>query len=93
MRRKIIGSCQVRRLLHRGRWNVEQGPRLRGCDRGTGREHVATGLTHIFAVRSQRVPLPRYDVPSQGTYLDVLTRLAAIRTWRNARREGYADLP
>jgi hypothetical protein len=31
--------------------------------------------------------------PSEGTYLDFLTRLAFIHTWRNARRVGYAELP
>ena len=40
-----------------GRWNAEQGPRLRGCDRGTGRERVATGPMRIFAVRSPEGPL------------------------------------
>jgi hypothetical protein len=93
MRLEIIGLRQVRRLRRRGRWNTEQGPRWRGCDRATGHEHVVTGFTHVFAVRSQRVPLPRYDVPCKGSYLSCLARLAAIRTWRNARRGTCSELP
>jgi len=34
-----------------GRWNVEQGPRLWGCDRGTGRERVVSGPMRVFGVR------------------------------------------
>ena len=41
----------MRRLRCCGRCNVEQGPRLRGCDRGTGHERVASGRMRVFAVR------------------------------------------
>ena len=69
-RRKYIGLLQVRRLLCCGRCNAEQGPRLRGCDRGTGHERVVTGLVRVCAVRSpEGAPLPRSDTPCKGTYL------------------------
>ena len=42
-----------------GRWSAEQGPRLRGCDHGTGRERVATGPMRVSGVRSPEGPLFR----------------------------------
>ncbi len=40
-----------------GRWNVEQGPHLWGCDRGIGHERVAAGPMHVSGVRSPEGPL------------------------------------
>ena len=42
-----------------GAWS--RGPNLWGCDRGTGHKRVATVPMRVFAVRSHRAPLPRYD--------------------------------
>ncbi len=41
------------------RRSVEQGPRLRGCDRGTGRERVVSGPMRVSGVRSPEGPLFR----------------------------------
>src|SRR5688500_3070698 len=56
-----LKNAAIRRVASRcgGRWSVEQGPRLRGCDRGTGHERVATVPMHVFAVRSPEGPLFR----------------------------------
>ena len=43
----------------RDRRNAEQGPRLRGCDRGADHERVAADPMRVFGVRSPEGPLFR----------------------------------
>ena len=89
------GLCQVRRLRRRDRWSVEQGPRcfLRGCDRETGQSTSPPVYARLRGQIPKGAPLPRCDVPCKGSSLSCLARLASIRTWRNARRVGYSELP
>ena len=89
------GLCQVRRLRRRDRWSVEQGPRcfLRGCDRATGQSTSPPVYARLRGQIPKGAPLPRCDVPCEGSSLSCLARLASIRTWRNARRVGYSELP
>jgi hypothetical protein len=43
------------------------------------------GLCQVWRLRRR--------APCKGSSLSCLARLASIRTWRNARRAGCADLP
>jgi hypothetical protein len=52
---------------------------------GPTKERTMIGLRQVRRLRRR--------APCKGSSLSGLARLASIRTWRNARWVGYADLP
>ncbi len=54
----------ARRSVEQDRRNVEQEPRLRGCDRGADHKRVIADPLHVCGVRSpEGPPLPPCDAP------------------------------